>query len=286
MVIFPRIIDIVILIMLANFSMALNEKGACKPVGESIQGFRARFFPYEINDETAVENTDYITTGYLAETPIGQTTGILDANYVVRPCETYDGVHNDCPKTSNWYDSGFGYFMCGYDNCNNAYNAPVPDIDIYGFSTTATNITVELTGYFYTKETGNYTFALTKVDDAAGLTIGAGAAFDCCDQSNKNQTGDSQLDIDGIKAWNEEPGSVISTVYLQGDSYYPIKLMYVNIGSYGALSTTVTLPDGTVVSAWGNMVYTFPYDHESNPADCVVPLPPMPGESSSSTTTK
>ena len=61
-----------------------------------------------------------------------------------------------------------------------------------------------------------------------------------------------------------------------------------NIGSYGALSTTVTLPDGTVVSVWGSMVYSFPYDNDTSTKDCVVPLPSTsnnsPLVSSSSTT--
>ena len=78
--IFYRLVGLVILITVADFGWALNEKGACKPVGERIQRFKERFFPYAINDETAVENTDYITAGYLEEAPIGQTTGILDAN--------------------------------------------------------------------------------------------------------------------------------------------------------------------------------------------------------------
>ncbi|GMM55159.1 Tda8 protein [Maudiozyma humilis] len=265
---------VVILVTLSPVSLAL--KDACLPQGTESLGFTARFYPYVITTQVAVWSTYYISGYYMKSTPIGTTNGITDINLSYRMCRQKNGNLINCPVGNsyiekNWNGNGITP-SCGTTNiCTNLVTEPIGNIDIFGFKTYPTNFTVELTGYILPPMNGYYTFSLDAVDDAAAISIGAGTAFSCCQETTDNGgTSSGGLDVNGIKQWLKDPASVTASIYLAAGHYYPVKVVYTNIQSAATLQSSVTLPDGTVVKEWGNMVYSFPGEQSGQTTGCSV----------------
>ncbi|ONH79387.1 Cell wall protein AWA1 [Saccharomyces cerevisiae] len=172
----------------------------------------------------------------------------------------------------------------GYDPCGPLYETKKRDTeycdpntaywssDLFGFYTTPTNVTVEMTGYFLPPQTGSYTFKFATVDDSAILSVGGATAFDCCAQQQPPITS-TDFTINGIKPWGGSlPPNVEGTVYMYAGFYYPMKVVYSNAVSWGTLPISVTLPDGTAISDdFEGYVYSF--DDDLTQSDCTIPDP-------------
>ena len=265
-----------ILLFIVGIQVALTDalKGACLPSGKSTPGLTARFFPYQLNDQVTVLNPSYISGGYLSTPVIGTSTGTTDLDLSLNPCiQTSKGMTN-CPPNLPYRD--FQLFnadrvSCNFILCSNNRGDPVPGMDVYNFPITGTNFTVELTGYLLAPQSGYFTFQLNDVNDAAAISVGAGVAFDCCNQNGNEPPTDNTIDVNGIKPWGQDPASVTSQIYLAKNNYYPVKVVYTNAWADGQLSTSLTLPDGTVMSNWGTLVYSFPQDAIQSQVNCVAP---------------
>ncbi|SMN20083.1 similar to Saccharomyces cerevisiae YHR211W FLO5 Lectin-like cell wall protein (flocculin) (Partial), partial [Maudiozyma saulgeensis] len=247
---------------------SLADRSSCLPTGPSTQGFSARFFPYRIGSTQATNNNLWVQGLYMTNNPIGTSNNIIDPNYSVRPCILGPTTFT-CPLSAslNWADST--HLRCNYQTCKNADSDAVGNINMYGFMTTATNITVELSGYLYTTQTGNYSFSLNNVDDAASITVGAGVAFDCCAQSDQHPSLMFYSDVVSIKPSVGAAMTVSSKIYLYAGNYYPVKIVYTNSKSVASLGTTLTLPDGTVISNWGSQVYSYMDSTNENNIECI-----------------
>lgn len=256
---------------------------ACVPEGEQTQGFIARFFPYTINDQKAITSLDYVNGGYLQDSPIGEVDGIIEPYFNFRPCVLSNTQHTCDPPNS--YSLGKrGYYYCGKTKCKNPKTSVVSGISVYGFPITATNFTVELTGYLYINVSGLYTFSIDSVDDAAGISIGAGVAFDCCDQNTTNVSANASLSVNGMKPWTASSPPISDTIYLFAGHYYPVKVVYVNMMNQGMMSTSVTGPDGYQINDWGSMVYSFDSSQTRSEGSCIdEELPEVPQFNTSST---
>ncbi|CAB4254166.1 uncharacterized protein KABA2_03S14036 [Maudiozyma barnettii] len=245
-----------------------NDKISCIPTGPGIQGFSARFFPYPIDSTQATDSNFYIQQDYMLNSPIGASDGIIDPNYYVRPC-----IQNlytlTCPLSSSLTSVGSNLLVCGSRACQNTDDQSVGNIDMFGFSTTVSNITVELSGYLYTPQTGNYVFSLNNIDDAASITVGSTVAFDCCAQSDQNFGSVYYSDVISLKPSTYSAPTVSSNIFLRAGNYYPVKIVYVNMKSVARLGTSLTLPDGTVVSNWGSMVYSYMDDTYESSSICI-----------------
>lgn len=270
-----RLIFSILLVVNLIPGLSMAQKASCLPQGESVIGFSARFFPYTIRDQKAINSLDYISGGYLSDVPIGSSAGITNPNFVINPC-VFGKSTRVCEPPKVFEMKSNNKYYCGSKKCRNSRKESVDGIKLYGVSTTATNVTVELTGYLYVKVTGVYTFAIKGADDAASISVGGGVAFDCCDQDSLNSTHDTSLDVNGIKPWQKDPTPVTASVYLFEDNYYPVKLMYVNIQNVASLETTLTLPDGEVVSDWGRMIQSFGNNTAGDTSNCTLAIPDVP----------
>ena len=252
---FFQLFNIVLLALWLYPEKSKADRALCLPDGPSSQGFTARFFPYQIGSLVATNNPLWLEQDYMNNDPIGQTSGILDPNYYIKPCVF--GTQRTCPLSSPFTADAYGRLKCGNSYCLNNQNGALSNLDMFGFSTTPTNITVELSGYLYTSQTGNYVFSLNNIDDAAIIVVGADVAFPCCGQAAQDLLYDYNSDVTCLKGGNSPPPNCQTTISLTAGNYYPVRIVYANIMSLGRLGTSLTLPDGTVINNWGTQVYSY-----------------------------
>ena len=252
---FFQLFNIVLLALWLYPEKSKADRASCLPDGPSSQGFTARFFPYQIGSLVATNNPLWLEQDYMNNDPIGQTSGILDPNYYIKPCVF--GTQRTCPLSSPFTADAYGRLKCGNSYCLNNQNGALSNLDMFGFSTTPTNITVELSGYLYTSQTGNYVFSLNNIDDAAIIVVGADVAFPCCGQAAQDLLYDYNSDVTCLKGGNSPPPNCQTTISLTAGNYYPVRIVYANIMSLGRLGTSLTLPDGTVINNWGTQVYSY-----------------------------
>lgn len=250
------------------YKRAQSQLIACTPHGEQTEGFTARFYPYEINDQKAINSLDYINGGYLQDAPIGMSDGIVEPYFNIRPC-VLNKTQHVCDLSNNYTLGNDNYYSCGKTRCQNLRSDVVSDIPIYGFPVTATNFTVELSGYLFINVSGLYTFSINSVHDAAGISIGAGTAFDCCHQNARYPSTNTSLNVVGMGPWTSNSTPISDTVYLFAGHYYPVRVVYVNIMNQGMMSTSMRGPDGNQIDDWGSMVYSFVSDGTKGEVNCI-----------------
>ncbi|CAK7897346.1 hypothetical protein CAAN4_B09340 [[Candida] anglica] len=109
---------------------------------------------------------------------------------------------------------------------------------VYGLRVSE-NFLVELTGYILLPESTDYIFTLT-ADDSATLQIGAGIAFPCCNTNGAYTDKDAMFaPIDVISS---DTGHATKSYFLTKGIYYPIKMVYVNVGGLGIFKVSVRTP--------------------------------------------
>lgn len=89
---------------------------------------------------------------------------------------------------------------------------------------TLSNFTMILFGYFKPKISGNHIFSLHG-DDLIYLNFGAGNAFDCCRQES---SADNFGNYQAFSLWGINWEKKTLTVYLDMNTYYPIRIFYNN----------------------------------------------------------
>ena len=88
------------------------------------------------------------------------------------------------------------------------------------------------------------------------------AAYDCCKPGAMPQGSASTSLMFQYKAWNKQPDATSIWVYFEAGSYYPIRIVYVNVVSAGGIGLQVTPPNGSPLDV-GSLVYQL----ENNQAD-------------------
>ncbi|CAI4234889.1 CEQ_1a_G0000060.mRNA.1.CDS.1 [Saccharomyces cerevisiae] len=232
-------------------------------------------------DSSTYSNAAYMAYKYADKVKLGSVSGQTDIsiNYNL-PCVTTSGTYQ-CPQ-----EDAYGNCGCrGKGRCSNSQAVSYWSTDLFGFYTTPTNITLEMTGYFLPPQTGSYTFSFATVDDSAILSVGGSIAFECCAQEQPPITS-TNFTINGIKPWHGSlPDNIAGTVYMYAGFYYPMKIVYSNAVSWGTLPISVTLPDGTTVSDdFEGYVYTF--DNNLSQSNCTIPDPSNYTASTTITTTE
>nr|BBF98343.1 flox protein [Saccharomyces cerevisiae] len=273
------LLAIVTLLGLANVVSATT--AACLPSNSRKNGMNVNFYQYSLMDSSTYSNAAYMAYQYADKVKLGSVSGQTDIsiNYNL-PCVTTSGTYQ-CPQEDaydNWRCRGKG-------RCSNSQAVSYWSTDLFGFYTTPTNITLEITGYFLPPQTGSYTFSFATVDDSAILSVGGSIAFECCAQEQPPITS-TNFTINGIKPWHGSlPDNIAGTVYMYAGFYYPMKIVYSNAVSWGTLPISVTLPDGTTVSDdFEGYVYTF--DNNLSQSNCTIPDPSNYTVSTTITTTE
>ncbi|CAI5022652.1 BTE_HP_G0002310.mRNA.1.CDS.1 [Saccharomyces cerevisiae] len=273
------LLAIVTLLGLANVVSATT--AACLPANSRKNGMNVNFYQYSLMDSSTYSNAAYMAYQYADKVKLGSVSGQTDIsiNYNL-PCVTTSGTYQ-CPQ-----EDAYGNWGCrGKGRCSNSQAVSYWSTDLFGFYTTPTNITLEMTGYFLPPQTSSYTFRFAKVDDSAILSVGGNVAFECCAQEQPPITS-TDFTINGIKPWQGSlPDNIGGTVYMYAGFYYPMKIVYSNAVSWGTLPISVTLPDGTTVSDdFEGYVYTF--DNNLSQSNCTIPDPSNYTASTTITTTE
>ncbi|KAK5781564.1 hypothetical protein RI543_000982, partial [Arxiozyma heterogenica] len=179
----------------------------------------SEFYEYPEGDIVDYNSADFANGGYLHCTfgcpYVGEITGVEDLNW----------------------DSG--------------WPATVPP---YGYTgVPASNFLMVATGYFVAPMSGVYYMAL-EVADYAAFFLGAGSAFDCCNQTGSFTSGDPMFVLTvgngGVL------GGANHKVYLERGHAYPFKAIYVNAQGRGAIRMAIHLPGGMVVTSLAGAVFS------------------------------
>ena len=278
------------LFLLSVANVALGTTEACLPAGEKKNGMTINFYKYSLKDSSTYSNPSYMAYGYADAEKLGSVSGQtkLSIDYSI-PC---NGASDTCAcsdddateySASQVVPVKRGVKLCSdnttlssktekreNDDCDQG--AAYWSSDLFGFYTTPTNVTVEMTGYFLPPKTGTYTFGFATVDDSAILSVGGNVAFECCKQEQPPITS-TDFTINGIKPWNADaPTDIKGSTYMYAGYYYPIKIVYSNAVSWGTLPVSVVLPDGTEVND-DFEGYVFSFDDNATQAHCSVPNP-------------
>ena len=118
----------------------------------------------------------------------------------------------------------------------------VPSFDYDGSYTTTTslwgmrflpsNFLVEFTMYLYAPYTGFYTFYFHNVDDGCMAFLGNGA-FACCNSDDVSGGNDGNALLYANYNVDTGPTGNTAQVYLEGNIFYPLKIVYINVGNVG-----------------------------------------------------
>ncbi|CAI4438297.1 BDM_1a_G0016920.mRNA.1.CDS.1 [Saccharomyces cerevisiae] len=269
----PHSVFSALLVFVALATTTLASTEACLPTNKREDGMNINFYEYTIGDQTTYLEPEYMGYEYSNTKKLGSVSGQTDLSIYYSPpcestptCETYAVMKRD---------------EDGYDPCGPLYETKKRDTeycdpntaywssDLFGFYTTPTNVTVEMTGYFLAPENGSYTFSFYTVDDSAILSIGGDNAFACCEQQQSSVTS-TNFTIDAVGG--NDGSSSEGSVYLYAGYYYPMKIVFSNAEESATLPVAVSLPNGTsVMDDFSGYVYSF----ENNPAqdDCTITNP-------------
>ncbi|CAI7298615.1 CGH_1_collapsed_G0017130.mRNA.1.CDS.1 [Saccharomyces cerevisiae] len=187
-------IFLVILAFLELLNVASGSTQACLPVGPRKNGMNINFYQYTLMDSFTYSNAAFMAYGYASKTKLGSVGGQTDISIDYNiPCVSLSGTF-PCPQ-----EDIYGNWGCrGKGRCSNSRVVSYWSTDLFGFYTTPTNITLEMTGYFLPPQTSSYTFRFAKVDDSAILSVGGKVAFECCAQEQPPITS-TDFTINGIK---------------------------------------------------------------------------------------
>ncbi|GAV56434.1 hypothetical protein ZYGR_0BW00100, partial [Zygosaccharomyces rouxii] len=238
---------------------------ACLPAKQAQSGFKAKFYQYNYGDLSTIRKQSFIAGGYAQRQFLGEKDNVNDILIAYGMQCTLQNGQVVVPQEP-W---NFDYSQC----TNKRYFSQRHEGTIFGFDVTATNFTVELTGYFLAPQTGTYNFTFDHVDDSAVLNFGQGVAFDCCNQDAPPNF-NTDFSINAIKPNNGPAAHMDFQIDLAANYYYPIKIVFTNRHVFAWLFTTVTLPDGSEINN-DFSGYVFSFDSEPDQPGCTVtnPLP-------------
>ncbi|OWB72144.1 hypothetical protein B5S31_g1849 [[Candida] boidinii] len=86
--------------------------------------------------------------------------------------------------------------------------------------------------YFYAPYTGFYTFYFHNVDDGCMAFLGNGA-FACCNSDDVSGGNDGNALLYANYNVDTGPTGNTAQVYLEGNIFYPLKIVYINVGNVG-----------------------------------------------------
>lgn len=128
----------------------------------------------------------------------------------------------------------------------------------FGFTgVPADHFVVEITGYYFATQSGVHNANL-KHDGSAALFMGSGFAFDCCGQPGGMIANNPIY----TSAFNQS--NVPKEFYLEKETHYPFKLVYVNNEGTGEFELEINRPDGSVDLTVGNNIYGFEQSEEAS----------------------
>ena len=181
---------------------------ACLPTNKRKNGMNINFYEYALGDTSTYANPAYMAYEYANTTKIGSVTGQTSLSiYYNPPCSGTPTCSDDDSSSYPYPTHVWDVIKRENQPCYNVVPskrdttdcdpyAAYWSSDLFGFYTSPTNITVEMTGYFLPPESGDYTFTFGTADDSAVLSVGGEAAFRCCDQQSSVKS--TSFTVDGV----------------------------------------------------------------------------------------
>ncbi|OWB63594.1 hypothetical protein B5S31_g4431 [[Candida] boidinii] len=180
----------------SNVVTSINSNYGCLvPTNDLSLGFDAKLYSYPWAADYYLTKNYYYSVYWKANT-VSHATGIQGV-----PSYSYDG--SVTRTTSMW-----------------------------GMRFLPSNFLVEFTMYLYAPYTGFYIFYFHNVDDGCMAFLGDGA-FACCDSDDVSGGYDKNYLLYATWTFDTGPTGDTAQVYLKGGVYYPMKLVYINIGNIG-----------------------------------------------------
>ncbi|CAK7905185.1 hypothetical protein CAAN4_D12904 [[Candida] anglica] len=190
---------------------------------------------------------------------------------------------DDSSRSVSWYQGGYKTTLIASTNDVTDINFdidhssdPSDIMDVYGKSVSQ-NFALELTGYFLATESGAHNLSIV-VDDGGMVTFGNGEAFECCNTKKANNDGGFSV----MAHWPTMTPTNATYSLSQG-YYYPIKIVYNNMGGPAFLKFFMTTPSGKIIEDFTS-VYSFPNKPEACPVEIVTTTIAW-GEATTSTST-
>lgn len=219
---------------------------ACMPpTSDAESGLYAAFFPYVYGDSDSLRDIKFMTKGYKDLEKITSVSEVVDFEL-------------DIDQTSS---------------------ATATNL-IYGKSISQ-NFLVELKGYFLAPESTDYTFKLS-ADDGAILQLGSGMAFPCCDLSGDGSQNEYET-MHVIKDGDGDPGSETRVFTVKKGVYYPLRIVYANMGGPVYFSVSVSTPNSAKVPL-SKYLYSLRDKWNGCPAFITTVTTPWSGSTYSTTT--
>lgn len=227
-------------------------------------GFVGKWFCYDINDESSYQSAEYMQYGYLQSEPYHIQDGITDIT-VSTPIPPSLNGSTDEENQSESESEGSNYLN---KRSTEVYESAYGDY-FFGFNTTYTNLTIELSGLYLAPQDGDYQFKFTSYDNSAVMFFGAYDTQLCpsCAQDpepvmllKREYLDDNYqtsipffLSCIDMQCSPDYPG----TVKLMAGQYYPIIIVYTNAHLQGSLGLQVTMPDGTTTQDFSSSVFNY-----------------------------
>ncbi|GEQ70276.1 hypothetical protein JCM33374_g3952 [Metschnikowia sp. JCM 33374] len=230
--------------MLIFLAVACATTG-CSPSRVDYTGFTVRFYKYKYWG-TAGWGPVFFTSGYQKklETTIHRVTEI---NFQHSNITDYNIVHGQ----------------------------------IYGYNTTISNFSAELSAYYKAPVSGVYTFRLA-ADNGASLQFGRGTS--CCNDASGSVSGRFYINTLGPRGGggSTDKNVNIASFHLQKGVYYPLKIVTFNWRGNSGLNLKVTDPQGNIIPDFGSHVFKAHFDESL----CYTTITSLWRRSFRSTTTK
>lgn len=199
-----------------------------------------------------------------------QATSTMNNGFRVRlynyPFWDWIPFDDDSWMANSYTGEGFYSTVTGVTMPNFDFNLDIWDwgTKLYGVQIEYNHFLAEYTGYFLAQEDGMHTLSISDVDDGAMVWFGSEMAFNCCGpQLGIPDNSHTDYTFRATNRWGLDSTQVDKgLVFLEKGVYYPLRIVYANVGENAKFAITITTPSGTVLENMDGFVFSS--DHLDN----------------------
>lgn len=193
-----------------------------------------------------------------------QATNALNEGFRVKLYDypLWDWIDFDCDKwVANSYTTGDIYStIYGVNAPNFSFEFDLGkklSTTLFGVEIKYNHFLAEYTGYFLAPEDGMYTLEIDEMDDGAMVWFGEESAFNCCGPQ-LGIPNDSHLNhlFRATNRWgNDENHLDKGFLFLKKGIYYPMRVVYMNVGESAVFHMKMTTPSGIEMESFEGYIY-------------------------------
>lgn len=211
---------------LAHGTTAIASGTGCniapQATGAFDDGFRVRLYHYPFWNWLPFDCDEWVANSYTTESLYSTVYGVTEPNFSL-------GLDLAVGLRSKLYDVEIKY----------------------------NHFLAEYTGYFLAQEDGMHTIEIGDLDDGAMVWFGEEAAFNCCGpQLGVPNNSDLNYLFRATNRWGlHEDQSNKGFVFLKEGIYYPMRIVYMNVGENGIFNMKITTPSGKEYENFEGVIY-------------------------------